>query len=231
MSSRTTLSEDASVQVIDLGHADYRETLRLQYSLQNERRQGKVKDTLLLVEHPPTITLGLREEINTLAVDRESLDYMGVDLVSTNRGGGATAHNPGQLVIYPIVDLNKRSMHVDEYVHLLEDIGICLLERLGVQAKRREGFPGLWVGDSGGEGPDSMKKIASIGIHLAGMVTSHGMAINIANDLFIFSHIVPCGLEGISLTSVKEVTGIDHDMNEVKRLLVGCVNSRLAPGG
>jgi len=189
-----------------------------------------VKDTVLLVEHPPTITLGRREEINTLAVDREALGRMGIELVTTNRGGGATAHNPGQIVIYPILDLNKRSMHVDEYIHLLEEIGICLLERLGVQAERREGFPGLWVRDGdGGTGP--IKKIAAIGIHLAGMVTSHGMAINIANDLSIFSHIVPCGLEGVTLASVKEVTGTNHDMAEVKRLLVGCVKNNLAPGG
>jgi lipoate-protein ligase B len=187
-----------------------------------------VKDTVLLVEHPPTITLGRREEINTIAADRETLGRLGITLVETDRGGGATAHNPGQLVVYPIIDLGRRSMPVDVYIHLLEDVGLCLLKRLDVTADRREGFPGLWVGDGGGRGP--IKKIASIGIHLAGMVTAHGMAINIQNDLSIFAHIVPCGLEGVSLTSVKEVTGIDHDMGEVKGLLAGCVKGRLAPG-
>ena len=118
---------------------------------------------------------------------------------------------------------------MDEYISILEDIGVCLLEKLGVTAMRREGFPGLWVEVAGGEGSFLLKKIASIGIHLSGMVTSHGMAINIQNDLSIFDHIVPCGIEGISLTSVKEETGTEHDMGKVRKILAGCVKDHLAP--
>jgi len=231
MTSRKPTSKPAPLEIMDLGHAGYEKILKLQYSVQSMRRQGKVKDTVLVVEHPPTITFGVREGINRLAVGKKELEKRGIALVKTNRGGGATAHNPGQVVCYPILDLQERSLSVDEYVASLEDIGISLLERLGVHALRREGFPGLWVQAFGGEGTALWKKIASIGIHLSGMVTAHGMAMNIQNDLSIFNHIVPCGIEGISLTSVREETGREYDMQEVKRILGECVRGRLAPTG
>ena len=226
MTSHKPASEGVSIEIVDLGHAEYEEILRLQYSLQKRRRQGKVRDTVLIVEHPPTITFGVREGINSLLTDRSALEQRGITFVQTDRGGGATAHNPGQVVCYPILDLQRRSMQVDEYVHALEDIGMDLLERLGVNAERREGFPGLWVKTSGGAG--TMKKIASIGIHLSGMVTSHGVAININNDLEIFSHIIPCGIKGVALTSVKQLTSKEHDMEKVKKLLQECVKDRLS---
>jgi lipoate-protein ligase B len=186
---------------------------------------------VLVVEHPPTITFGVREDINLLAVDRKVLGKRGVALVKTNRGGGATVHSPGQIVCYPILDLQRRSLRVDEYIALLEDIGIRLLEKLGVTAHRREGFPGLWVKASSGDDAIPYRKIASIGIHLAGMVTAHGMAVNIRNDLAMFNYIIPCGIDGVSMTSVREETGTEHDMAEVKRLLVECVKEHLTPGG
>ena len=230
MTSHAPTQKPCTLDIIDLGHADYEKTLKLQYSLQNRRRQGKVQDTVLIAEHPPTITFGVREGINRLVADRNFLKEAGIELVHTNRGGGATAHNPGQVVCYPILDLTRRSMRVDDYISTLEDIGVCLLEKLCVSAKRREGFPGLWVGASDGEGTAHVKKIASIGIHLSGMVTAHGIAINIQNDLSIFDHIVPCGMDGVSLTSVREVTGLEQDMGEVRRLLEGCVRKYLALG-
>lgn len=231
MTSHKPISKSASLEIIDLGHAEYEKILKLQYNLQNKRRQGKVEDTVLVVEHPPTITFGVREDINLLAVDRNTLEERGIALVKTNRGGGATVHSPGQIVCYPILDLQRRSLRVDEYVALLEDIGIRLLEKLGVIAHRRKGFPGLWVKASSGDDAIPWRKIASIGIHLAGMVTAHGMAINIQNDLAMFNYIIPCGIEGVSMTSVRVETGTEHDMAEVKRLLVECVRERLAPVG
>lgn len=231
MTSHKPISKSASLEIIDLGHAEYEKILKLQYNLQNKRRQGKVEDTILVVEHPPTITFGVREDINLLAVDRNALEERGIALVKTNRGGGATAHNPGQIICYPILDLQMRSLRVDEYVALLEDIGIRFLGKVGVTAKRREGFPGLWVKAFSGDDAILWRKIASIGIHLAGMVTAHGMAINIHNDLAIFNYIIPCGIDGISMTSVRQETGTEHDMGEVKRLLVECVQEHLAPGG
>ena len=119
------------------------------------------------------------------------------------RGGGATAHNPGQLVFYPIVHLQELRLGVNEYVRTLEAIGIELLAGLGVRERRRKGFPGLWVGQ---------RKIASVGVRVSRFVTCHGMAINIQNDLSIFNFMVPCGLDGVVMTSAQRETGKTYDM-------------------
>jgi len=194
----------------DCGLADYRESLGLPHQLQEQRRAGRIGNTVLIVEHPAVITLGARKSANKLLVSPDELARRNIDLVEIRRGGGATAHNPGQLVFYPILHLQELRLDVNQYVRTLEAIGIELLAGLGVQSERREGFPGLWVGE---------RKIASIGVRVSRFVTCHGMAINIQNDLSIFNLMIPCGLDGVQMTSVRKETGKTHDMEQIKTRL------------
>ena len=202
--------QDDGLCIRDCGLADYREVLALQRQLQERRRAGAIPDTVLIVEHPAVITLGARKSANRLLIDSEELARQGIDLVEIRRGGGATAHNPGQLVFYPILHLQELGLDVSRYVRMLEQIGIELLASLGVESGRRKGFPGLWVGQ---------RKMASIGVRVSRMVTCHGMAINIRNDLGIFAHMVPCGLDGVEMTSVLKETGKTHEMRQIKACL------------
>jgi lipoyl(octanoyl) transferase len=205
-------TKSRGLAIRDCGLADYREVLALQQELQEQRRAGEVTDTVLVVEHPAVITLGARKNANRLLVGREELAGRGIDLVEIRRGGGATAHNPGQLVFYPILHLHELRLDINAYVRTLEAIGIELLAGLGVESGRRKGFPGLWAGH---------KKIASIGVRVSRFVTCHGMAINIQNDLDVFNLMVPCGLDGVEMTSVRKETGQTYDMGQVKALLAG----------
>jgi len=198
------------LHIYDCGLADYRDVLQQQHELRDKRRRGEIPDTILIVEHPAVITLGARQGANKLRTGRESLKEQNIDVVDIRRGGGTTAHNQGQLVFYPILNLREVELGISEYIRKLEEIGIELLEQLGVSAKRRKGFPGLWV--------DS-KKIASVGVRVSKFVTYHGMAINIQNDLSIFDHIIPCGLDEVEMTSVLTETGREHSMAEVKEKL------------
>ena len=195
------------LDVRDCGVAPYRDVLALQESLRDRRREGEVPDTVLIVEHPPVITLGARTSANRLLVEAEELSRRGIDVVEIRRGGGATAHNPGQLVFYPILHLHGLGMDVGTYVRTLEAIGIDLLNRLGVTSERRKKLPGLWVGQ---------RKIASVGVRVSRFVTCHGMAINVQNDLSLFDCMIPCGLDGVDMTSVQKETGKVHDMGRVK---------------
>jgi lipoate-protein ligase B len=203
-------SKTYSLNVVDCGLAEYRSVLARQQQLQDQRRAGSVGDTVLIVEHPPVITLGARQTANKLLASPEELAKRGIDVVEIRRGGGATAHNPGQLVFYPILHLQELRLGINEYVRTLEAIGIELLGGLGVQSDRRKGFPGLWAGP---------RKIASIGVRVSRFVTCHGMAINIQNDLSLFDFIVPCGLDGITMTSAQQETGGIWDMTSIKEQL------------
>ncbi len=206
------------LQIIDCGLAEYRRVLELQGQLQEQRRAGEIGDTVLIVEHPAVITLGARKPANKLLADAEDLARRGIEVVEIRRGGGATAHNPGQLVFYPIIQLRDLRLDVNAYVRTLEAIGIELLAGLGVQSARRKGFPGLWVGE---------RKTASIGVRVSRSVTCHGMAINIQNDLSIFDFVVPCGLDGVVMTSAQKETARTYDMGQVKEQLATVLSRHL----
>jgi len=198
------------LHIIDCGLAEYREVLELQHQLREKRRRGEIPDTVLILEHPATITLGARQSANKVLTGREDLARKHIDVVDIRRGGGTTAHNPGQLVFYPILHLRQLNLGISEYIRELESIGAELLEHLDVHAERRKGFPGLWIG---------AKKIASIGVRVSKFITYHGMAINIQNDLSIFDFITPCGLDGIEMTSALKETGKRYSMSLIKRNL------------
>ena len=198
------------IAILDLGINPYEPTLIMQMGLCQKRQTDEIDNTVLIVEHPAVITLGARKSENKLLTDETALQAEGIDVVHIRRGGGTTAHNPGQLVFYPILKLKSVGLDVGSYVRSLEQIGIDLLAGLGVESARRKRFPGLWIGE---------KKIASIGVQLKKWVSMHGMAININNDLSIFDHIIPCGLNGVEMTSVEKETGKKADMAAVKKEL------------
>jgi len=178
--------------------------------MQEKRRLGEIQNTVLIVEHPPVITLGARQSANKLLTNRDDLAKKHIDIVDIRRGGGTTAHNPGQLIFYPILNLQEYGLGISEYIRELESIGAELLEQSGVHAERKKGLPGLWVGE---------KKIASIGVRVSKFITYHGMAININNDLSIFEFITPCGLDGVEMTSVLKQTGKHFSMRQAKERL------------
>ncbi|UCF00158.1 MAG: lipoyl synthase [Planctomycetota bacterium] len=205
-----TKTKKRSLRICDCGLADYRQVLQEQYELHEQRREDKISDTVLIAEHRPVITLGARQSANKLQTNRNELTQKGIDVIEARRGGGTTAHNPGQLVFYPILHLQKFGLGISQYIRELEAIGIELLQELGLRAQRRKGLPGLWVGE---------RKIASIGVRVSKSITYHGMAINIQNNLSIFDFIVPCGLEGVEMTSVLQETGKRYSIEQVKEKL------------
>jgi len=198
------------LQIRDCGLADYRQILQMQQLLREKRHQNEIPNTVLILEHPAVITLGARKSSNKLLVNREDLAQKHIDVVDVRRGGGTTAHNPGQLVFYPILNLQKTGLGINEYIRELEAIGAELLKQIDVHSTRRKGSPGLWVGE---------RKIASVGVRVSRSITYHGMAINIQNDLSIFDFIVPCGLDNVEMTSVLKETGKHHSMNQIKQKL------------
>jgi len=208
------------LQIRDCELADYREILQLQHQLHEKRQQGKIPNTVLIVEHPAVITLGARESSNKLMVSREDLAQKQIEVIEIRRGGGTTAHNPGQLVFYPILHLQQLGLGIREYIGELEAIGAELLKQLDVHSTRRKDAPGLWIGE---------RKIASIGVRVSRYITYHGMAINIQNDLSIFDFIVPCGLDNVEMTSVLKETGKHHSMNQIRENLAELLRKAFSP--
>jgi len=205
-----TETDTVKLDIVDLGTKPYTEVLDMQLDLCQKRQDDAIGNTALIVEHPAVITLGARKSENKLLADEAVLREKGIDVVRVGRGGGTTAHNPGQLVVYPIIKLKSLKLDVNAYIRSLEQIGIELLQTLGVESDRRKGLPGLWIGE---------KKIASIGVQLKKWVSFHGIAININNDLSIFDNIVPCGLKDVVITSAQKETGKLADMSAVKKTL------------
>jgi lipoyl(octanoyl) transferase len=215
-----TITKKIPLRIIDCGLADYRRILDLQLKLQEQRRNSQIPDTILVVEHYPVITLGAHKTANRLTADEELIKSKNIDIVETRRGGGITAHNPGQLVYYPILNLQQLNLSISNFIKKLEKVGIELLGQLSVQSQNIKGLPGLWIitRDTKHQIPDT-KKIASIGVRVSRFITCHGMAININNDLSIFDLFVPCGLDGVKMTSVFKETGKKFPMVIVKQIL------------
>lgn len=196
-----------------LGQIDYQASLDLQAGLVEDRRAGRIGDTLLLLEHPPVITLGVktRHGAKHIVASEEELARHGVTVHETGRGGDVTYHGPGQLVGYPIFDLKPDRCDVHKYVRDLEQVLILALGGFGIQGGRVNGLSGVWVGDEGKE-----KKIAAIGVRISRWITSHGFALNVATDLRHFQLIVPCGIADRGVTSVEGELGRVVPMPEIE---------------
>jgi lipoyl(octanoyl) transferase len=186
-------STTRSLEVRDLGLVPYGEALELQRALADQRIRGEIPDTLLLLEHPSVITLGRGTREASLPLDPEALRRRGVEVFEIERGGDVTWHGPGQLVGYPILDLQQHKPDLHWYLRRLEEVLITALAPFGIAAERRTGYTGVWTGG---------RKIASIGIHVRQWVTWHGFALNVTTDLSAFDLIVPCGISGVEMTSV-----------------------------
>ncbi len=197
------------VSIVSLGRMPYGEALALQERLVALRQAGRIGDAILLLEHPPVLTLGVRGDRSNILATPEELERAGVTVFPVNRGGDVTYHGPGQLVGYPILDLPGLSLGVREYVHAIEDAVICdLSEEYGIPATRADQkFTGVWVGND---------KICAIGIAVQHGVTMHGFAFNVATDLSHFDWIVPCGLVGKGVTSVEKELGRPVDADEAR---------------
>lgn len=224
------------VQVHDLGRIGYAEALDRQRALHDRLVSGRERHEpmrVLLLEHdPPVITVSRRPgaERHVLAGERE-LEALGVQRLETDRGGDVTWHGPGQLVAYPILDLQRLDLRIHGYMRLLEQAVIDTLGRFGLEGRRDETATGVWVGERGPE-----RKIAAMGVRVSRWATLHGLALNVDPDLRMFDLIVPCGLVGRPVTSLRRELGpAAPDMAQVKRLLgealVAAVESRLAQTG
>ena len=181
-----------------LGRMEYLEAWRLQQALAEERARGLGHDTLLLLEHPPTYTIGRGGDQGAFLTPPAALEAMGAVVHHVDRGGRVTFHGPGQLVGYPILDLTAWRRDIDVYLRALEEVLIASLADFGLVAERKRGYTGVWMGD---------EKIGAIGVKVSRWVTTHGFALNVTCDLDWFEHIVPCGLRGKRVTSIERAGG------------------------
>jgi lipoyl(octanoyl) transferase len=186
------------LRVLRLGRVEYQDGLALQAQMARARRAGTVPDVLLLLEHPPTVTLGRGARAANILASPEQLARAGVGMFETDRGGDVTYHGPGQLVGYPILDLAGPRADVRAYVRSVEEGLIRALASFGLTAGRLPRWPGVWLGE---EGVDA-RKIAAIGVHIARWITTHGFALNVAPSLEDFQLIIPCGIEEAGVTSM-----------------------------
>ena len=197
------------IEVQRLGRIDYDAALELQKQLVEKRRAGEIPDQLLLLEHPPVITLGVksRKERTHVVAAPDALTAAGVAVFESGRGGDVTDHGPGQLVGYPILDLKPDRCDVHQYVRDLEEVMIRTAASFGVTAGRVQGLTGAWVGN---------EKLAAIGVRIARWITSHGFAFNVNTSLEHFNFIIPCGIPDRGVTSLQKLLGRPVEMAEVE---------------
>jgi len=229
------------ISVVQLDVVDYATSLQLQQRLVNLRKDGLIGDVLLLLEHTPAITLGRNAKAKNILASSELLAQRGVEVFECDRGGDVTFHGPGQLVAYPIFDLRgfssdgkRKTLGAIEYVRRLEEVLIRTCADFGIPAKRIQGLTGVWserepskdhVGTGALARPDESKarqpfvepeaKIAAIGVHISGGVTSHGFALNVNTDLSYFDLIIPCGIEAKPVTSIEKELGKQVALQDV----------------
>jgi lipoyl(octanoyl) transferase len=197
------------VLIVRCGLVPYEEARRNQKRIEAARQAGEIPDVLLLLEHHPVYTKGRRARPEELGMGEDWYRMQGIEVCETDRGGAVTYHGPGQLVGYPIVSLRPYGDNVHEYVRRLERLMIDSLAAYGVEAEVIEDLTGVWVGG----GPPEGRKIGSIGVHVNRGVTTHGFAVNVNNDLQPFEWVVPCGIEGVRMTSLCRELGSEVDMD------------------
>ncbi len=195
------------MEIMDLGLTGYEKALEIQHELLEKRIHGCIPDTLVITEHYPVVTMGRISPDS--GVDQKYFDSMNIPVLLAGRGGKGTYHSPGQLVMYPIMDLKRTKKDVSLYIDFLEKTTLGSLRVLGVPAMRDTRRRGVWCNG---------RKIAFTGIAVRRWVTFHGVSVNINNDIEPFLHMLPCGEKDIEVTSVKEVIGHDAEMVRVKKI-------------
>jgi lipoyl(octanoyl) transferase len=214
------------ISVLQLGTVDYPTGQRLQQRLVDLRKDGRIGDTILLLEHTPVITSGRNAKIANIISSQEELSRRGVEVFECDRGGDVTFHGPGQLVAYPIVDLRgmtssdgrRKTLGAIEYVRRLEEVLIRTCADFKIPAKRVPGFTGVWTDPQDTRSSAALPseaKIAALGVHISRAVTSHGIALNVNTDLDYFKLIVPCGITAKPVTSMAKELGGELALEEV----------------
>ena len=227
-----------TIELYDLGLKSYKPIWDLQHRIQqriiDEKKLDRIgefegarkDDVLLFVEHPHVYTLGKSGDENNLLKSLIELKDIEAEFVNTNRGGDITYHGPGQIVGYPILDLDRHFTDIHKYLRYLEEVIIKVCADYGFEAGRIEGLTGVWIGE---------QKVCAMGIRCSRWVTMHGFALNINTDLKYFDHIVPCGINDKEVTSLQKLTGREIDVNEVKEKIVfhfaEQFNSQIKPSG
>jgi len=210
------------MQIIDNGLVDYEYADTLQRKLVSEKKKNPLQeDYLIFSEFNHVITLGRNVNESHILVSRHKLENLGIRVLKIDRGGDVTYHGPGQFVIYPIIDLKRQVKDIRKYIRNLEQWVIDFLAKYNLEGYRVEDKTGVWVQD---------KKIASIGIGISGWITYHGIGLNISSNLDYFDFIVPCGIKDKKMTSLKELTGKDVSMEEVKKRISKIGSLRGAEG-
>ncbi len=223
------------ISLLQLGTVDYSTALRLQEKLVALRKEARIGDVVLLLEHSPVITLGRNAQAKNILASPELLARRGVEVFECDRGGDVTFHGPGQLVAYPIFDLRgfpsdsptRKSLGVVEYVRRLEEVLIRTCADFKILAKRIAGLTGVWTGEGARPStnsdrvmPDtSDRKIAALGVHISRGVTSHGIALNVNTDLTFFNLIIPCGIESKPVTSMQKELNREVPLQDVAHAL------------
>ena len=199
--------------IIDLGISEFKDTWNLQKELQEKRILGEIEDQLILVEHPAVYTLGKNASKEHILKRKE-----GVSVIQTDRGGNITFHGPGQLVGYPILDLNFYKRSITWYMRELEQLMIDVLKEYGIEGSTKKGLTGTWVKDH---------KIAALGVRISRWVTMHGFSLNINPDLSYYQDIIPCGIQEYGVTSMAMIMGEEvPSMDEVKIKMVDYFKNR-----
>jgi lipoyl(octanoyl) transferase len=207
--STYTGAQRQTIQIIQAGRVAYLAAWELQRALVRQRSAGEIGDTLLLLEHPHTYTLGRSTKEGHLLIGPEKLTAQGIALIESDRGGDITYHGPGQVVGYPILKLSQHGGDLLRYLRMLEETLIIALASYGVTAGRNAGLTGVWVDE---------EKIAAIGVKLsASGITQHGFALNVATDLRFFQQIIPCGIADKGVTSLERVIGAAPPHTEVEQ--------------
>lgn len=193
---------------LELGIEEYGAMFKFQEQLNEARRNGIIPDTVIFLEHHPCFTIGRSGTKDHILVNEAKLKLEGIKVYETDRGGDVTYHGPGQLVCYPIIDLNNYGRDVHSYARNMEEIIIRTLDRFGIKASRKPEYPGVWVGPA---------KIAAEGIAMRNWVTQHGVALNVFPNMYHFSLIIPCGITSYGVTSMEALLGYREELTTVRQ--------------
>ncbi|MDF2545187.1 MAG: lipB [Anaerosolibacter sp.] len=200
------------LNILDLGRCGYQEALEIQYDILKKRQDDNIEDTLILVEHPPVITIGRNGFPSNIIVPEKYLKEQGVEVHQVERGGDVTYHGPGQIVGYPIVKLKDRKMGIRDFVEGIEETFIQLLgENYSIIAGRNSEHTGVWIDNN---------KILAIGLAVKRGVTMHGFAFNVKTKLDHFNLIVPCGISNKGVTSIEHITGHPAELAQVNKQII-----------
>ena len=205
------------ILVQNIGQKSYKAVWDLQKEMQQQRIKGEIDDTLILVEHDPVYTLGKNANEDHLLQSRDQ----SVDVFNIERGGDITFHGPGQLVVYPILDLSNYKKSVSWYMRTLEQVLIDTLIEFKIIAQRNEGLTGVWVGD---------EKIAALGVRISRWVTMHGFSLNVNPDLSFYDGIIPCGIFDHGVTSMEQLLGETQNNDNVKNMVIEKFNKYFIKG-